>query len=100
MRTVVLRGLSMTVVLVALLIAASNGMAQDVPPEELSSGQVPVSEKRKTEVYGAFSILGTIPNDKNLNAGVFPTFARGVFDVEGEVFGLGGKLGAPQPKAI
>lgn len=67
----------MTVALVVLLIGALNGMAQDVPTGEPSSGQAPVSEKRKREIYGAFSILGTIQKDKNLNVG--ETFLGRVF---------------------
>lgn len=119
MRTVVLRHLSMAVICVALPIAASNLMAQDVSVGESSPGQVQVSEKRKTEFYGALSILGTMPKDENLNVGgttipntnvkgsvgvgakarIFPEFAGGVFGVEGEFFGHGGKLSAPQAQS-
>jgi len=92
-----------------------DAMAQEIPAGESSSGQAPISEKRKTEFYGAFSILGTIPKDENLTGGgttifntnvkgsvgaglkvgIFPKFAGGVFGVEGEVFGHGGELNAP-----
>jgi hypothetical protein len=103
----------------AVVVTLSGGlldaMAQEVPAGESSSGQVPVSDKPKTEFYGAFSILGTMPKDENLTvggttifdtnvkgsvgaglkAGIFPKFAGGVFGVEGEVFGHGGRVNAP-----
>lgn len=107
-----------------LAVVLSSGemvaaMAQEIPVGESSSGQVSISAKRKTEAYGAFSILGTIPKNKNLSsgetiipntdergsagaglkAGVFPAFAGGIVGVEGEVFGHGGKLSAPQAQS-
>lgn len=114
MQRTVLRGLIMTVVIM-LSGGLLDAMAQDIPAEESSSGQAPVSEKRKTEFYGALSILGTMPTNKNftvggttifdtniegsagagLKAGIFPKFTGGIFGVEGEVFGHGGKLNAP-----
>jgi opacity protein-like surface antigen len=110
----VLHGLIMAVV-VMLSGGLLDAMAQEIPAGESSSDQAPVSEKRKTEFYGALSILGTMPTDKNLTvggttifntnvkgsvgaglkAGIFPKFAGGIFGVEGEVFGHGGKLNAP-----
>src|SRR5437870_7715357 len=89
-----------------------DAIAQEVLAGESSSGQVSVSQKRKTEFYCAFSILGTIPKDGDLTvigttifdtnvkgsagaglkAGIFPKFAGGVFSVAGKVFGHGGKL--------
>jgi len=114
MQRTILQGLIMTIV-VMLSGGLLDAMAQEVPAGESSSGQAPVSEKRKTEFYGAFSILGTIPKDENLTvggttifdtnvkgsvgaglkAGIFPKFAGGVFGVEGEVFGHGGRVNAP-----
>jgi hypothetical protein len=110
MQRTVLRGLVLTVI-VMLSGGPLDTMAQDVS----SSGQVPVSENRKTEFYSSLSILDTIPKDENLKvggtttpsthvngsagagakAGIFPKFAEGIFGVEGEVFGHGGKLNAP-----
>jgi opacity protein-like surface antigen len=110
MQRTVIRSIVMTVIVISSGLPL-DAMAQDVS----SSGQVPVSENRKTEFYGALSILGTIPKDENLNvggttipnthvngsagagvkAGIFPKFAEGIFGVEGEVFGHGGKLNAP-----
>jgi opacity protein-like surface antigen len=104
------------ILLVTSLIGAANAMAQEPPAGESSSGQAPASDKRKTEVYAGLSILGTLPINENLvvggttipntnakgsvgaglKAGIFPKFAGGVFGVEGEVFGHGGKLSAPQ----
>lgn len=114
MQRTILHSLIMTVV-VMLSGGLLDAMAQEVPAGESSSGQAPISEKRKTEFYGAFSILGTIPKDENLTVGgttifdtnvkgsagaglkvgIFPKFAGGVFGIEGEVFGHGGKLNAP-----
>ena len=79
MQKAVLHGLIMTVV-VMLSGGLLDAMAQDVPAGESSSGQAPVSEKRKTEFYGAFSILGTMPKDENLNVGgttIFDTNVKG-----------------------
>ena len=79
MQRTVLRGLIMTVV-VMMSGGLLDAMAQDVPTGELSSGQTPIPEKRKTEFYGAFSILGTMPKDENLNVGgttIFDTNVKG-----------------------
>lgn len=71
---------------------------------------------KKTEVYIGIYVLGTLPQDKNLSvggteiqqtsvsgavgaggkAGVFPAFGRGYLGLEGELFGYGGKVNAPQ----
>lgn len=118
MQRTVLHGLIMTAV-VMLSGGLLDAIAQEVPAGESSSGQVSVSEQRKTEFYGAFSILGTIPKDEDLTvngttifdtnvkgsagaglkAGIFPKFAWGVFGVEGEVFGHGGTLSASQAQS-
>lgn len=91
-----LHGLIMTAV-VMLSGGLLDAIAQEVLAGESSSGQVSVSQKRKTEFYCAFSILGTIPKDGDLTvigttifdtnvkgsagaglkAGIFPKFAGG-----------------------
>jgi opacity protein-like surface antigen len=91
-------------------------MAQEVPAGESSSGQAPVSEKRKTEGYVSLSILGTIPKNESLNvggasfantdvkgsagaglkAGIFPSFGGGFLGFEGDLFGFGGKVQSTQ----
>lgn len=79
MQGTILRGLIMTMV-VLLSGGLLDAMAQEAPAGESSSGQAPVSEKRKTEFYGAFSILGTIPKDENLSVGgttIFDTNVKG-----------------------
>jgi opacity protein-like surface antigen len=105
--------------LVTSLLGVSNVMAQEPPAGEPASGQAPASDQRKTEVYAGLSILGTLPTNENLNvggatisntnakgsagaglkAGIFPKFAGGIFGVEGEVFGHGGKLNASPNQA-
>lgn len=115
MQRIILQGLFL-VVITMLSGEMFVAIAQEVPAGEPSSSRAQVSEKRRPEFYTAFSILGTIPKDKNLNVGEaiipntdvkgsvgagikfggFPTFAGGVFGFEGEIFGHGGKLSAPQ----
>ena len=113
-----LHGLIMTAV-VMLSGGLLDAIAQEVLAGESSSGQVSVSQKRKTEFYCAFSILGTIPKDGDLTvigttifdtnvkgsagaglkAGIFPKFAGGVFSVAGKVFGHVGKLSGSQAQS-
>ncbi|HEY7533449.1 MAG TPA: hypothetical protein VH681_11815, partial [Nitrospiraceae bacterium] len=91
-------------------------MAEEPPVGTTPSDQSPAADKRKTEFYGALSILGTMPINENLDvggttinntnvkgsvgagikAGIFPNFAGGILGVEGEVFGHGGSVSAPQ----
>lgn len=116
MQKTILCGLIMTVTVVVMLSGERlEAVAQEVPAEGSSPSHVSVSDNRKTDFYGAISVLGTMPKDENLNvggatifdtdvkgsigaglkAGVFPKFAGGVFGIEGEVFGHGGKFNAP-----
>ena len=79
MQRTVLQGLIMTAV-VMLSGGLLDAMAQEVPAGESSSGEAPISEKRNTEFYGAFSILGTMPKDENLTVGgttIFDTNVKG-----------------------
>ncbi|ALA60928.1 outer membrane protein [Nitrospira moscoviensis] len=104
-----------TTMLMAVLVQAAFAQAE-APP---AGGPTPTSAsppKAKNEFYGALSILGTIPIDENLDvggtavpntnvkgsvgaglkAGIIPKFTNGMVGVEGEVFGHGGNVTAPQ----
>jgi opacity protein-like surface antigen len=103
------RRLSASMVLVCMLLCTLSVYAQEAPPDP------PPPAKKKTDGYISLFLLGTMPQNKNLRvdgteisqtsvkgsmgagvkAAIFPRVAGGVFGVEGEIFGHGGKVSAP-----
>jgi opacity protein-like surface antigen len=99
----------------AVCLGSHSVWAQEGPVDVPIPSSVAEPEQRKTELYGALFILGTMPENKNLEvgntqilnnnvkgsigaglkAGAYPKFASGYLGFEGELFGHGGKISSP-----
>lgn len=94
----------------AISFAAASVFAQETSPIEEPS------PKSRSEIFGGLYVLGSFPKNRNLNiggeelpstvvrngagagarTGIFPAFTNRVLGIQGEIFGLGSEITAPQ----
>lgn len=107
---------SAAIVLLSLgLTLVSWFAAASVVAQEPSQPEKPMPNSR-SEIFGGLYVLGSFPKNRNLNiggeelrstvvhngagaglrAGIFPAFTNRMLGIQGEMFGLGSEISAPQ----
>ena len=105
--TTILPSLGLTL---AIWFAAASVFAQETSPIE----EPP--PKSRSEIFGSVYVLGSFPKNRNFNVGgealpstvvrdgagagartgIFPAFTNRILGIQGEIFGLGSEISAPQ----